>query len=61
MYPADFGLPRTQPAEGGSLQLLSSRLAFSHQENLHFAQAFPAKQVQAVPFSFHNLDPDLVS
>jgi len=42
MYPADFGLPRV--SVGGNLQLVSSRLAFSHQENLQFAQAFPAKQ-----------------
>lgn len=44
MYPADFGLPRVPPV-GGNLQLVSNRLAFSHQENLQFAQAFPAKQV----------------
>ena len=44
MYPADFGLPRVPVA--GNLQLVSNRLAFSHQENLQFAQAFPAKQVR---------------
>ena len=49
MYPADFGLPRVPV--GGNLELVSNRLAFSHQENLQFAQAFPAKQVhQAMIF-----------
>ena len=37
-----------QVSVGGNLQLVSSRLAFSHQENLQFAQAFPAKQVDVL-------------
>ena len=37
-----------QVSVGGNLQLVSSRLAFSHQENLQFAQAFPAKQVNVL-------------
>ena len=37
-----------QVSVGGNLQLVSSRLAFSHQENLQFAQAFPAKQASVL-------------
>ena len=42
-----------QVSAGGNLQLVSSRLAFSHQENLQFAQAFPAKQVNALDVLGH--------
>ena len=38
---------------GGNLQLVSSRLAFSHQENLQFAQALPAKQVDVLNILGH--------